>query len=120
MLLRIIDKQTKLFIRDDFTYDEDLEYGLNTEPAQGFYKPKWSGEITVVEGTITEDEEGNVTVGEGEWVEGATQEEIDELTKPQPQEPTELDLLHAQVQASNDYVDLLEEVVVELIQEVYK
>ena len=112
-MLRIISKKTNLFIRDDFTYDEDLEFGLNTEPAQGFYKPKWSGEIT-------EDEEGNITVGEGEWVEGATQEEIDELTKPQPHEPSEIDLLHAQVQASNDYVDLLEEVVVELIQEVYK
>ena len=79
MLLRIIDKKTNLFIRDGFTYDEDLEFGLNTEPAQGFHKPKWSGEIT-------EDEEGNVTVGE--WVEGATQEELDELTKPQPHEPT--------------------------------
>ena len=112
-MLRIIDKQTKLFIRDDFAYDENLEFGLNTEPSQGLYKPKWSGDIT-------EDEEGNITVGEGEWVEGATQEEIDELTKPQPQEPSDIDLLHAQVQASNDYVDLLEEVVVELIQEVYK
>ena len=113
MILRIIDNQTYFFIRDDFAYDEDIEYGLNVEPAQGLYKPKWSGEIT-------EDEEGSITVGDGEWVEGATQEEIDELTKPQPQEPTELDLLHAQIQASNDYVDLLEEVVVELIQEVYK
>ena len=112
-MLRIIDKQTKLFIRDDFTYDEDVEYGLNTNPAQGLFKPKWSGEIT-------EDEEGNITVGEGEWVEGATQEEIDELTKPQPHEPTELDLLQAQVQASSDYVDFLEDVVVELIQEVYQ
>ena len=90
MLLRIIDKQTNLFIRDDFTYDEDIEYGLNTEPAQGLYKPKWSGEIS-------EDEEGNITVGEGEWVEGATQEEIDELTKPQPQEPTELEVLQQTV-----------------------
>lgn len=80
-MLRIIGKQTNLFIRDDFIYDEDVEIGLNTEPAQGLHKPKWSGEIT-------EDEDGNVTVGEGEWVEGATQEEIDELTKPQPQEPT--------------------------------
>ena len=111
--LRVIDKETYFFIRDDFTYDEEAEFGLNVEPAQGLYKPKWSGEIT-------EDEEGNITVSEGEWVEGATQEEIDELTKPQPQEPTEIDLLHAQVQASSDYVDLLEEVVVELIQEVYK
>ena len=80
-MLRIIDKQTHLFIRDDFSFDEDVEYGLNTEPSQGLYKPKWSGDIS-------EDEEGNITVGEGEWVEGATQEEIDELTKPQPQEPT--------------------------------
>lgn len=39
-----------------------------SEPvSQGFYHPKWNG---------------------SEWVEGATQEEIDELTKPQPQEPT--------------------------------
>ena len=80
-MLRIIDKQTHLFIRDDFSFDEDVEYGLNTEPSQGLYKPKWSGDIS-------EDEEGNITVGEGEWVEGASQEEIDELTKPQPQEPT--------------------------------
>ena len=79
-MLRIIDKQTHLFIRDDFTYDEDVEFGLDTEPTQGFHKPKWSGEIT-------EDEESNITVGEGEWVEGATQEQIDELTKPQPHEP---------------------------------
>ena len=81
MLLRIIDKKTNLFIRDDFTYDEYLEFGLNTEPAQGIFKPKWSGEIT-------EDEDGNQVMGEGEWIEGATQEEIDELTKPQPHEPT--------------------------------
>lgn len=80
-MLRIIDKQSNLFIRDDFTYDPETEIGLNTEPAQGLLKPKWSGEIS-------EDEEGSFTVGEGEWVEGATQEEIDQLTKPQPKEPT--------------------------------
>ena len=67
MILRIIDKQTHLFIRDDFTYNEDIEFGLDTEPAQGLYKPKWDG---------------------NKWVEGATQEEIDEITKPQPHEPT--------------------------------
>ena len=112
-MLRIINKQTQYFIRDDFTHDPETEIGLEVDPSQGLYKPKWSGEIT-------EDEEGNITVVEGEWVEGATQEEIDELTKPQPQEPSEIDLLHAQVKASSDYVDLLEEVVVELIQEVYQ
>lgn len=100
-ILRIIDKETHLFIRDDFTFNTDKEIGLDVPPAQGLYKPKWNFD--------TED-----------WVEGATQEEIDELSKPQPQEPSELDLLHAQVQASNDYVDFLEEVVVELIQEVYQ
>ena len=88
----------------------DIIETLLTEP---LYKPKWTGKVI-------EDEEGNQIMGEGEWVEGATQEEIDELTKPQPHEPTEIDLLQAQVQASSDYVDLLEDVVVELIQEVYK
>ena len=67
MILRIIDKQTNLFIRDDFTYDEETEIGLDVTPAQGLYIPKWDGD---------------------KWVEGATQEEIDELTKPQPHEPT--------------------------------
>ena len=81
MILRIIDKETNLFIRDDFTFDEETEIGLDITPAQGFLKPKWSGEIL-------EGEEGNLTINEGEWIEGATQEEIDELTKPQPQEPT--------------------------------
>ena len=80
-MLRVINKQSKLFIRDDFTFDEEVEFGLNTKPAQGLYKPKWTGKVI-------EDDEGNQIMGEGEWVEGATQEEIDELTKPQPQEPT--------------------------------
>ena len=80
-MLRIINKTTQLFIRDDFDYDTETEVALSVTPVQGLYKPKWSGEIT-------EDEEGNLIVSEGEWVEGATQEEIDELTKPQPHEPT--------------------------------
>ena len=76
MVLRIIDRETKFFIRDDFTYNEDTEFGLDTTPAQGLYKPKWDGD---------------------KWVEGATQEEIDELTKPQPHEPTELEVLQQTV-----------------------
>ena len=80
-MLRIVDKETNLFIRDDFTYDAETEIGLGVEPSQGLYKPKWSGEIS-------KDDEGNITVVEGKWVEGATQEEIDELTKPQPHGPT--------------------------------
>ena len=101
------------FIREDFEHGEG-ELKLNAYPPTfRVFNPKWTGEII-------EDDEGNITVGEGEWVEGATQEEIDELTKPQPQVPTEIDLLQAQVQAGSDYVDFLEEVVVELIQEVYQ
>ena len=45
------------------------------------FNPKWTGKVIG-------DDEGNQVMGEGEWIEGATQEEIDELTKPQPQEPT--------------------------------
>ncbi len=70
---RIIDKQTNLFIRDDFTFDESTEIGLDVEPAQGLYAPKWSGEA---------------------WEEGATQEYINSL-KPQPQDPTEAERLEA-------------------------
>lgn len=44
MLLRIIDKETGLFLRDDFTYDETCEIGLDAEPSQGLIQPKWDGE----------------------------------------------------------------------------
>ena len=67
MLLRVIDKETQLFLRDDFTFDEETEIGLDVEPSQGFYAPKWNGT---------------------EWVEGLSEEEITELNKPVPQEPT--------------------------------
>lgn len=35
-------------------------------------------------------------------------------------EPSKADLLHAQIQASNDYMDFLEEVIVEMAQMVYE
>ena len=70
---RIIDKQTNLFIRDDFTYNEETEIALEVEPSQGLYQPRWNGEA---------------------WEEGATQEYIDSL-KPQPQDPTEAERLEA-------------------------
>ena len=60
MILRITDKQG-LFIRDDFTFDEETEIGLDVEPAQGLYLPKWNGT---------------------EWIEAGTP------TEPTPQEPT--------------------------------
>ena len=70
---RIIDKHTKLFIRDDFTFSAETEIGLDVEPAQGIYLPRWNGET---------------------WEEGATQEYIDSLTA-QPPEPTETERIEA-------------------------
>ena len=64
---RIIDKETNLFLRDDFTFDEETEIGLEVEPSQGLYQPKWNGQ---------------------EWIEGATQEYIDSLKQPISNEPT--------------------------------
>ena len=43
MILRIIDKQTKVFLRDDFDFNKDTEIGLEVEPSQGLYVPKWNG-----------------------------------------------------------------------------
>lgn len=68
MILRIIDKETKLFIRDDFNFDEETEIGLDVTPAQGLYIPKWNGEA---------------------WEESGTPPE------PTPPEPTEAERLEA-------------------------
>ena len=67
---RIIDKQTNIFIRDDFTFDEETEIGLEVEASQGLYLPKWNGE---------------------QWVEGATQEYIDSLKVEVPHETLNLE-----------------------------
>jgi len=40
MILRIIDKDTKVFLRNDFTFDEETEIGLSVEPSQGLNQPK--------------------------------------------------------------------------------
>ena len=73
MIFRIINKQTKIFLRDDFEFNPETEIGLEVEPSQGLYIPKWNGEA---------------------WEEGATQEYIDSL-KSEPQEPTEVERLEA-------------------------
>ena len=41
---RIVNKQG-LFIRDDFTFDEETEIGLDVEASQGLYQPKWNFEL---------------------------------------------------------------------------
>lgn len=65
-MLRIIDKETKLFIRDDLTYDTEIEIGLDVEPAQGLYAPKWDGT---------------------QWI------ETGQAPEPTSQEPTEIERL---------------------------
>lgn len=52
--------------------DEDKKNCISVDPPHGLYKPKWSG---------------------SEWIEGATQEEIDELTKQQPVLPSQTEIL---------------------------
>lgn len=61
-IYRIINKQTGMFLRDDFTFNEETEIGLEVNPAQGFYHPKWDGE---------------------QWGEGLTPQEI-QARKPKP------------------------------------
>ena len=69
---RIIDKETNLFIRDDFDYNPETEIGLDVNPAQGFYWPKWNGT---------------------EWVEGGVAPE------PTPAVPTEVERIDAMEEA---------------------
>ena len=74
-MFRIIDKETKLFLRDDLYYNEETEEALDVEPAQGLFRPKWNGET---------------------WVEDMPQEEIEAL-KNATKEPSETDLLKEQI-----------------------
>lgn len=57
MIIRIIDKKTKLFIRDDFIFDEETEIGIDVEPSQGLLTtPKWDGSKWVESGVPYVDE----------------------------------------------------------------
>jgi hypothetical protein len=86
---RIIEKETKLFIRDDFYFDEETEIGLDVKPAQGFYLPCWNGT---------------------EWVEGG---QAPEPIEPEPQAPTMEQMAIAlmqtqtQLQDAQDALDFL-------------
>ena len=45
-LLRIVDKSTLLFLRDDFTFDEETEIGLDVSPdnEHPYKQRKWNPE----------------------------------------------------------------------------
>ena len=87
---RIVNKQG-LFIRDDFTFDEETEIGLEVEPSQGLYIPNWNFE------TLS-------------WEESAEQEYIDSLKQPLVEE-VPLDVRVAKVeQEQEQIVDVLAEI----------
>ena len=48
-MYRVISKDTKEFLRDDFTFDPNTEIALNVEPSQGLIKPKWNDKLEVWE-----------------------------------------------------------------------
>ena len=65
-MFNIHDKITGDFIRKDNTFNSAYET-IYIEDLPNMFKPTWDGE---------------------QWIETATPEEIGELTKPQPHEPT--------------------------------
>ena len=75
---RVIDKKTKMFIRDDIEFDEKTEIGLDASPSEGLWHPKWDGE---------------------KWVEGLTQTEIDSIKAKSEaeKEPTIIETLRAEI-----------------------
>ena len=83
---RIIDKTTGLFLRDDFTFNEETEIGLEVNPAQGLYQPKWENEM---------------------WVEGLTVEEIEEIKFNVVNEPSEMDILQAKIAELTETINIL-------------
>ena len=52
--------------------DADKIHFISIDPPHGLIKPRWTG---------------------AKWIEGATQEEIDELTKVEPSPPTQAEIL---------------------------
>ena len=54
--------------------DEEFNTLISVDPPHGLFKPKWTGV---------------------EWIEGATQEEIDEIIKVEPSPPTAEERINA-------------------------
>lgn len=103
--LRKVDTDTGIWIEDTFDVElledstQDAQYSYIEELIpNGMYavpnvSPKWTGT---------------------EWVATA------EPPEPQPQQPTEMEMLEAKINAANEYTDFLEEVIVEMSQVVYE
>ena len=69
-LYRVIDKNTGIFRRDDFWFNELIEFGLDVQGSQGYYLPKWYFELET-------------------WVEGLSAEEIALIVNQPTEEPIE-------------------------------
>ena len=82
---RIINKQTGMFLRDDFTFDKETEIGLEVTPAQGFYHPKWDGEKWIEGLTGAE-----ITAIKNQSVEVATEPTLEQQVSELQQVITEL------------------------------
>ena len=80
---RIIDKQTNLFLRDDFSHNEETELALDVTPAQGLFRPRWDG------------------TG---WVEDMTAEEIQAIKASVTHEPTAEERLAGMEQVMLDMI----------------
>jgi hypothetical protein len=91
-ILRVVNKQTGIFVRDDFSFDVATELGLDVAPAQGFAHPRWDGD---------------------KWVETPEADRpqviAERLYTPikQPSEQSELDQLKAQIEALRAEVESL-------------
>lgn len=78
--LRIIDKETKIWLRDDYVFDEETEMGIDLEiqqppiKAESYICPMWDGE---------------------KWVQNVEPPE----PEIEPQEPTETERIEALEQA---------------------
>ncbi len=75
-----------MFLRDDFSFDEEIEIGLEVNPAHGLYQPKWENE---------------------KWVEGLTAEEIEEIKFNVVNDPSEMDILQAKIAELTETINIL-------------
>ena len=72
----ILERYIGSFSVDGILIEPIGDYVTTPLPQPLFHRPKWNGK---------------------EWIEGATQDEIDELIKPQPYVPTDTEILGQQM-----------------------
>ncbi|MGF6356172.1 hypothetical protein ABIE27_004087 [Paenibacillus sp. 4624] len=88
------DQVEQVIIPDEDEEEEEQEiagYLVGVPVPVGLFHPRF--DLAAWEAYQDAVQEGPQETFPDLWVEGLSQEEIDELTKPQPEEPSELDLL---------------------------